>query len=290
MHNSSVIHNYIIAFVIFLQICYFLTGDPELVKENIDTLISTKGTTTSKILCVILIMLLIYAFFLISTFAGKKTQLNVYLIFTFIVITLINYSEYRLKTNRTFSKDVQDLDKVIEEATTGDILLFRSYHSHDSLVLFSRFFHSLFSTVFFGHIGMIVKDGNETYICESTEDFHFCHYHKRYKNGPMFSNAKKRIKEYSGRVYLSKNNLHQFINELQIYNSFKQFENHSYFQNGINCLSMVSTILSDLEVMARPYILYLGYDFINPNNYKVDFKQTKNILIKNDFLVSGVST
>lgn len=284
MHKSSVIHNYLIVFVIFLQICYFLTGDPELVKENIDTLISTKGTTTSKILCVILIMLLIYGLFLISTFAGKNLQLNVYLIFIFIVITLINYSEYRLKTNRTFSKDVQDLDKVIEEANTGDILLFRSYHSHDSLVLFFRFFHSLFSTVFFSHIGMIVKDGNETYICESTEDFHFCHYHKRYKNGPMFNNAKKRIKKYYGRVYLSKNNLHQFINEQQIYNSFKQFENHSFFQNGINCISMVSNILSDLGVMARPYIFYLGYDFIDPNNYKVDFKQTKNILVQNDFL------
>ena len=290
MHNSSVIHNYIIVFVIFAQICYLLTNNSELSKEKVDAIISSKGTTTSKILCIILIMLLIYLLFIISTFASKKTGLNVYLISTFILITLINYSEYRLNNNITFSKDVQDLDKVLEDANTGDILLFRSYHSNDSLVLFFRFFHSLFSKVYFGHIGMIVKDRNEIYICESAEDFHFCQYHKRYKNGPMFSNAKKRIKEYSGRVYLSKNNLHQFINEPQIYNSFKQFENHRFFQNGINCLSMVSTILSDLEVMARPYILYLGSDFIEPNNYKVDFKQTKNILVKNDFLDSGFQT
>jgi hypothetical protein len=205
----------------------------------------------------------------------------------FIVVTLINYSEYKLKTTRTFSIEEQELDKVLEEANTGDLLLFRSYHSRDFAdFVFMRFFHPLFSNVYFSHIGIIVKDKNETYVCESAAKYQFCHYHKKYRNGPMFSNARKVVKEYPGRVYLSKNNLHQFINEQQIYNSFKQFENQYFLQNGINCFYMVSNILSDLEVMMRPYIIFLGYDFIDPKNYKVEFKNTKNILIKNDFILS----
>jgi hypothetical protein len=281
--SSGTIYNYLIIFIIFVQICYFLTSDPEYLKEKIHALISI---STYGILNVLFDILLIYALFIISQFIGKKVRLNVYLLFAFIVVTLINYSEYILKTTRTFSIEEQELDKVLEEANTGDLLLFRSYHSRDVAdFVFMRFFHSLFSNVYFSHIGMIVKDKNETYICESTAKYQVCHYHKKYKNGPMFSNAKKVVKEYPGRVYLSKNNLYQFINEQQIYNSFKQFENQYFLQNGIWCVSVISNILSDLEVMMRPYIIFLGYDFIDPKNYKVEFKNTKNILIKNNFIL-----
>ena len=141
--SSGTIYNYLILFIIFVQICYFLTSDPEYLKEKIHALISI---STYGILNVLFDILLIYALFIISQFIGKKVRLNVYLLFVFIVVTIINYSEYKLKTTRTFSIEEQELDKVLEEANTGDLLLFRSYHSRDFAdFVFMRFFHPLFS-------------------------------------------------------------------------------------------------------------------------------------------------
>jgi hypothetical protein len=174
----------------------------------------------------------------------KKTGVNKYLIIAFILITIANYIDHRLKTNVEFLNLEKDLDKTLEESTTGDFLLFRSYHSYDIPELFFfRYFNSLYSKIFFGHIGMILKTKDETYIVENTEDEYFCLHHKYKKNGPILHKAKDKIKEYSGRVYLSKNNLHKFISESQIRENFKKYENYHFLQDGIGCVSMISNML-----------------------------------------------
>ena len=282
--KNITIYYIIIIFAICLQIYYFLTNDSEILKEHIDYIISPKGSKYIKLLSTILLFLCILIVFYISSFLQKITRLNKYLIFAFIVITIANCVDFKLKTNVKFSNYEKDLDTALKKSNTGDFVLFRSYHSYDIPELcFFRYFSSLYSDVFFGHIGMIFKKNNEAYIIENTEDEYFCLHHKYVKNGPIIHNANDRIKEYSGRVHLSTNNLHNFVNEDIIYENFKKYEHYHFLQNGLACVTLISNILSDAGIMHRPAFTYTPSDFVNPKNYKVDYKQTQNIKVQNDF-------
>ena len=284
--NNITILSVILVIVTFIQIFYFLTNDSEIRKENVKYIISLRSNKVLlSILSFIILLFCVILVFYISCFIERQTRVNKYAIFAFIAITITNYAEYKLKTNVHFSDEEKEIDVALEESKTGDFILCRSYNSHDiSAFILMRYAVSMFSTTFFSHIGMIVKDGNETYIVENTEDVFDCMYHKYRKNGPIIQKAKKRIKEYSGRVYLSKTNLHQFIDSSQLYENFKKYEHYSYLQDGIVCMNLISNMLSDLGVMVRPSVSYLICDFIYPQNYKVDFTHFESIKLRNDFL------
>jgi hypothetical protein len=283
--NNITIVTIILVIVTFVQVLYFLNTESELRKERVDYVVSHEGNQVIKISSLILLLFLAILLFIISCFIENFTRVNRFAIFAFIIITITNYAECKLKTNVHFSNVTKDLDTALDESTTGDFVLFRTYHAYDipNLFLF-RYFVSLYSTVYFNHIGMIMKDGNETYIVENVEEKVYCLHHKYIKPGPVIVDAKKRIKEYEGRVYLSKNNLHQFIDSSQIYENFKKYESYNYLQNGIMCVHLISNILSDLGVMVRPSILYLMHDFIQPQNYKVNFKNIESVKVHNDFV------
>jgi hypothetical protein len=288
--NNITILSVILVIVTFVQIFYFLTNDSEILKERVEYIVSTQGNKSIKFWSFIILLFGAILAFFISSFIERQTRVNKYAIFAFIAITITNYAESNLKTNVCFSDEEKEIDAALEESKTGDFILCRSYNSYDIPAFLSlRYLISLFSPTFFSHIGMIVKDGNEIYIIENDEDFFYCLHHKYRKNGSIMQNAKKRIKEYSGRVYLSKTNLHQFIDSSQLYENFKKYEHYSYFQDGIMCSNMISNMLSDLGVMIRPSVSYLICDFIHPQNYKVDFNHIETIKLRNDFLdVNGI--
>jgi hypothetical protein len=288
--NNITILSAILVIITFVQICYFFINDSEILKERVEYIVSTQGNKSIKFLSFIIFLFGAILAFFISSFIERQTRVNKYAIFAFIAITIANYAEYKLKTNVHFSDEEKEIDAAIEESKTGDFVLCRSYNSYDiPEFILMRYGVSMFSNIYFSHIGMIVKDGNETYIVENTEDVFDCMHHKYRKNGPIMQKAKKRIKEYSGRVYLSKTNLHQFIDSSQIHEKFTKYEHYSYLQDGIVCSNMISNILSDLGVMVRPSVLYLIYDFIHPQNYKVDFNHIETIKLRNDFLdVNGI--
>ena len=283
--NNITIVTIILIIVTFVQVLYFLTTDSEIRKERVDYVVSREGNKFLKFCSFILLLFLATLLFIISRFIEKHTRVNRFAIFAFIIITITNYAEFKLKTNVHFSNITKDLDTALDESTTGDFVLFRSYHVHDipSLFLF-RYFASLYLPTFFTHIGIIMKDENGTYIVENIEDKLYCLHHKYKKNGPVIVDAKKRINEYEGRVYLSKNNLHQFIDSSQIYDKFKKYEHYKYQQDGIMCVHFISNILLDIDVMIRPYILYLMHDFIQPQNYKVNFTNFEFVKIRNGFV------
>jgi hypothetical protein len=212
--------NLLIVFV-FLQIIYFLVSDSEIRKEHLNCVISQKGIRAAKLRGIILLLLLFIAIFSISSFLQNVIRINKYLISAFIAISINNYVDFKLTTNVRLSNIEQTLDEALKNAKTGDFVLFRSYYSDDiPEFLFFRYFNSLYSKILFSHIGMIVKENNETYIIENVDKEEFCLHHKYVKNGIVRVKARDKIKEYWGRVYLCKNNLHNFVNETQIYEQF----------------------------------------------------------------------
>ena len=256
--NNITIVTIILVIVTFVQVLYFLSNYSEIRKERVDYIISPDSNKFIKIRSLMLLLFLFIMTFIIASFIGNHTRVNKYIIFVFIIITITNYAEFKLKKNIHFSNTEKELDVALEESRTGDFVLFRSYHSCDIIEFFvMRHLISLYSTIYFSHIGMIMKDGNKTYIVENENDKLYCLHHKYTKDGPVIVDAKKRIKEYEGRVYLSKNNLHKFIESSQIYDKFKKYEHYTFLQDGIICVHLISNILSDLEVMIRPSFLYL---------------------------------
>jgi hypothetical protein len=289
-YYNYIIYNTILIIVVVLQIYYFLKNDPEILKEHIDSIVSLKGgSNLLKVISVLLLILLVIILFIISIFCSKKIGVNKYVTFSLLIITIVNYVDSRIKTNTSFSNVEGEIDKTLEESNTGDFVLFRSYHSYDiPEFFFYRMLNSMYSKILFGHIGMIVKHQNETYIVENADDKHFCLYHKYKKNGPIIHNAKDRIKNYSGRVYLSKNNLHEFVKESHVYSTLKKCKHYIFLQNGKSCVSLICDILSDAGLMNRPLTYYMPCDFIDTRNYKINYNQIENIKIRNDFIVGTI--
>jgi hypothetical protein len=285
-HKIVEIYTILFIVVIFLQIYYFINNDSEIPKERVVSTIAINGNFTAKLCGMIVLLFLFIIIFIISSILSNKLHVNKYLIIALIIISITNYVDCRLKTNVNFTHLEKDMDTALEESTTGDFVLCRSYKSNDILeFLFFRYFNSLYSNVLFSHIGIIIKHQNETYIIESTDDEYFCLHHKYKKTGPIMHRAKETIKKYPGRVHLCKNNLHKFINEQQVYEQFKKYEHQHFLQNGMWCVDMISNILSDIGVMYRPPIFYVPCDILNLQNYKVDYKQIQNVIIRNDYVI-----
>lgn len=279
MEKYNIVNKYLLIIIIFLQVLYFLINDSEILKVNIKHVIPLNSVT---FYIIIILIILFIATFSISFFIAKILKVSIYLIIAFILITITNYVGFVLNQNVTFIDSDKDLDKLLEESNTGDFLLFSndSYYDITDVIIFRFLYPLLCSNAKCTHIGMILKIKNETYVVESTDDKLFCMHHKYKKNGPVINKAKHRIKNYKGDVYLSKNNLHMFLNKTHIYNNFKKYENQYFFQNGVWCVTLISNILSDMEIMKRPFINYSPYNFIDPQNYKVDYRQIENIKIR----------
>ena len=149
--------------------------------------------------------------------------------------------------------------------------------------------NSVASNIFFGHIGMVVKLDNTPYIFECTEDYYYCDYSKKIKNGIIFHKAYDRIKNYSGRVYLSRNNLYEYIKNVDIFQFMKKYGHFSYLEHYFSCTSTISNFLYNLNIIKDKFI-YLPNSFIYSNLYKIDYKTIENIKIKNDFIIMNTNS
>jgi hypothetical protein len=271
---------YIILLIIFIEIIYLIYSK-EILSEKIDHIYSNEGFKSLKIISTIFIIFLIIIIYYISKYIEKVYKINKYVCILFIIITFLSLIEYKLSTNINYSNVTNNIDDEIDKLTTGDFVLFRSYHSYDIPELFFyRCISSLFSKIYFGHIGIIIKINNISYILESTEDYYNCEYSKKYKNGFILHKAYNRIKNYDGRIYISKNNLHEYINNDQIYTFCEKYKDLSF--NNIGCCKFVITFLYHCNIIKYNYLLLLQYDIINKiNMYNVDYIIYENIKIKN---------
>lgn len=281
--NIYIITSFII-FIIFIEIIYIIFFCKELFKEKIDYILSFEGNVYVKIFSVFLFIL----FFLIIYYFTKyiEKEYNIFFLYTFILIILsfLLLIEIKLKTNVNFSNKTGDINEVLNNTTTGDFILFRSYNSYDIPELFFyRYLNALYSKVFFGHIGIIINNNNEPYILECTEDFFKSEITNKKKNGVIYHKAYNRINDYYGNVYICKNNIEKFIDNNDIINFMEKYKNISFLENNISCVIFIKKFLEYFNLLNIKSYFMLPYDFINKEIYNIDYKPNGNIKIINKF-------
>jgi hypothetical protein len=134
---------------------------------------------------------------------------------------------------------------------------------------------------------MVVKKNGIPYILESTEDYYNCEYSGSYKNGVIFHKAYDRIKNYSGRVYLSKNNLNNYINNKDITKFLQKHGHLNFLEENFGCLKMLINFLYSCGVFKSQDILILMEDFNNKNYYKIKYTNIENIKLRNDYVIKN---
>ena len=243
MKQNNYIITTLIILIIFIEIIYLIFFCKELFKEKIDYIVSNEGNVYVKIISVCLIIL----FFLIICYFTKyiEKKYNIFFIYTFILIilSLLLIIENKLKTNVQFSNITGDINEVLNNTTTGDFILFRSYHSYDIPDLFFyRYLSALYSNVFFGHIGIIININNKPYILECDDEFFKSEITNKRKNGVIYHKAYDRINNYYGNVYICKNNIEKFIDNNDIINFMEKYKNISFLENNISCVIFITPL------------------------------------------------
>ena len=276
--------NIFILSIIFIQLIYIFFNHSELFSEKIDSIISHEGHMYIKFISRLLIIIIITCVYYFIIFINKKYNVNKLILFIFIILTFMIIIEYKLSTNKYLSNIENSIEDALNKSTTGDFILFRSYHTYDIPALFfSRYLNSLSSQVFFTHVGIIIKKDGVPYIMESAEDYHNCEINNKYKNGFVFHKAYDRINDYSGRVYLCRNNLEKFIDNEKINNFINKYKNIKYLENNIACIKLITTFLYDCNILKYNYSFLRLYSLISDDIYKITYESLENIKIKNDF-------
>lgn len=174
----------------------------------------------------------------------------------------------------------KDINKIIKECKTGDLVLFR-WKFIDILVrMVSKY----------NHIGVIYKTKDKVYLIEmNPED-------DKLKEGVHKYNLKKRLKEFKGNCYYSKLNTNTTINKKTFKSSLQKYKKipfdndfrYSYTKNFIiknlnlktppqknsmYCSEFIESLLKDLEILPKTYDLSLStpssLDNIYINNKKL---------------------
>ena len=150
MNKSIINNNLIIIFIIIILTIYFLKNDNEIFKEHIDTLYSHEGDKRIKNVTILVIFIVFLIIYYIASYFESILKINRFIFILFVIILLLLFIEYKLQKNVLYSNIENSLDEALEKATTGDFLLFRSYHTFDIPELFFfRYMNAIFSPTIF---------------------------------------------------------------------------------------------------------------------------------------------
>jgi hypothetical protein len=281
------IYTILLVIIIIFEILFLLFNDNEIFKEHIDG-IYTDGDKTIKKFTIVLVLILCFLLYYFANFIEMTLKINKYIVIAFIVFSLIIFIEYKLSRNVSFSKTENELEEALKKANTGDFLLFRSYHTFDIPELFFfRYFNCMLSEQFFGHVGIIIKKDGIPYIFESTEDYYDCEHSGFNKNGVIFHKAYDRLKDYSGRVYLSRNNLNNYINDEDVSNFIKNHGHLTFLQNNYGCCRIIIDLLHSCGVFQNKHFFIFPCDFNKEKYYKIKYENIENIKLRNDFVIKN---
>jgi len=277
-------YNIFILPIIFIQLIYIYFNSSELFSEKIYSIISHQGSMKIKFISLLLLIIFITSIYYFINFIKKIYNVNKLILSIFIILTFMIIMEYKLSTNKYLSNIENSIEEALNKSTTGDFILFRSYHTYDIPDLFFwRFLNPLSSEIFVGHIGIIIRKNGIPYIMECADDYHNCEINNKYKNGFVFNKAYDRIKDYTGRVYLCRNNLEKFIDNEKINNFINKYKNISFLENNIGCVNLIIKFLYECNILKYNYIFLRPYTFISDDIYKIKYESLENIKIKNDF-------
>jgi hypothetical protein len=282
LKSMKINNNLIVVLLIIIEIIYIIFNCKELFKEKIDHVVSNEGNVFMKIISVCIMIIILTIIYYFTKYIEKKYNINFINTFILTILSLLILIEYKLNTNVYFSNITSDLNEVLKKSTTGDFILFRSYHSYDIPELFFyRYLNALFSNYFFGHIGIIINNDNKPYILECTEDFFESELTNKKKNGVVYHKAYDRINNYEGTVYICRNNLEKFIKKDKIFDFIEKYKNISFLENNIGCITFLIKFLEYFKLLKTEITFMLPYEFINKDIYKIHYKPIENIKIKN---------
>ena len=279
--------------ILFLLILsYFLLHKNELSKEKVDSMFNNKGFIPLSFKIVVILLLAFIVTFYILAFTQFENKSN-FLFFLFITLLLffIIINE-KLLTNVNIESNKVKYSNIKDEITEGDLILCRSYHSYNIFELFIfRYLSCLLQNTFFGHIGIIVRDSDNTLkVIHST--------YKENESGCMSSDLDEYIEKYYGNVYIYKNNLQNVNPKILDFNENKDFfdiyKDHKYGlkENEIACIGFAYEYMKYFDLFKNdPNKYFIGIDyFINKNNYKYGTGFTKPYLILNNYQRKNVTT
>ena len=227
-----------------------------------------------------LIIIIFFSYNFINSNNNKVFSIILIIFIVYIVLVIINN---KLITNRNFSNQYINPDKIYNDLNTGDIVLFRNYNYSTFSYLLYVFFLTSIENIYFTHIGMIYKEpqGN-LFIIESNIDSKYCNLSKKYKSGFQLINFDDRIKtNTTHRIHIVKNNIHKHINKNKLHESIHKYKDYDFLENKVHCLSLITNILEENNLLKPSgFVPYVFEDLLDTKNYKIPILFEEPIIIK----------
>ena len=284
--------NDILICIIVLEIIFILcfSHKSELLKEEIVPIVtsSLRLSTKNKIIYVIASSMSIIIPLTVSYYVARATsnkfKINYILMMVFIWINILIYVEYKMSHTHYLSDEEEDVQIALDRSHTGDFIFARNYHSLDigDLMMFRVIASIIDSAPFYSHVGMIIKINGVAHVIENTHDIRHCVHANQLKSGVILSNAYDMI-HASGRVHLSRNNLHNYIRYEDIIKFMDKYGHLLFLDNNLMCSTTIRMFLQFANIFNSETNFLTINNLNNPELYTCDFKNIENVELKNKY-------
>ena len=104
------------------------------------------------------------------------------------------------------------------------------------------------------------------------------------KSGVKLTNAYDMLNNMPARVHLSRNNLHTYIQVVDISLFMDKYGHLSFFENNVLCVTLLCMFLQFANVFKNETKNFIDMNkFNNPELYKCDFKNIETVELKNKY-------
>lgn len=171
--------------------------------------------------------------------------LSPWLVQAVAVLGYLAYIEIKMRRNPCTPSTIVGADDFVARARTGDLVMFRTYHSTDG-VEFALFRHVVawISDAFYTHIGMVVERDGKKYLFESVVGLKASVLSPREKTGVVLVPLEQAIRSYSGRVRLyASEGLRAAVDPGALWHYVKSTQSQPFAPNGPSCVELVRDAL-----------------------------------------------
>lgn len=157
----------------------------------------------------------------------------------------LTYIELKMRRNPCTSSMLTSVEDLADRARTGDMVLFRSYHSSDGVeVALFRQLVAWVSDAFYSHIGMVVERGGRKYLFESVETRKQSALSIGKKAGVVLMPLEEAIRGYAGRVRLyASEGLRAHVDPEALWHYVQTTKDQPFAPGGPSCVELVRDAL-----------------------------------------------
>ena len=246
--------------------------------------------TTNYLVKLSIVLISIPTALVVSYYVARVIQthykINYIAMMVFMWINFVVYIECKMSSNLHYASTTEDLQSALDGSRTGDFIFYRSYFSSDASDYISfRIISSIITSApYFSHVGMIVKINGVAYVLENAIAPRFCIHSNKIKSGVKLTNAYDAINDVYGRVYLSRNNLHNHIRQEDVGTFMNKYGHLLFLENNMFCITLIFKFLHFANVLKNKQNSILSINKLNqPELYTCDFKNIENVELKNNY-------